>query len=154
LLVHIAIPPEMAESLTQFWQLRNNIAHSQLKVADNDPAIVASLESGLRLLGLIKAIPRPTYRVIDVEVPLFRDAEGKQRIDDVAGVILEATNPDGTARRAIYPAGRRFMIGEVVAWDWDMTKGFGATFYRNPRTDKIELAWGSSATFRGETIEP
>jgi hypothetical protein len=145
---HGAITDDIKEGLMEFWRVRNQIAHSQYS---NNSILASALDSGLRLLRLLKAIPRPTYTVINPKVTLFKDGECRDRIDEYHGVILEITDQQGTKRRMIFPAGREFEAGEVVGWDWDFSRKFGLAYFRDPESGQCTTAWSSSLAFVGKS---
>ncbi|HXM96920.1 MAG TPA: hypothetical protein VN982_00440 [Candidatus Dormibacteraeota bacterium] len=145
---HGAISNDIREGLLEFWRVRSQIAHSQL--SDNS-ILTSALDSGLRLLRLIKAIPRGTYTVVNPDVELYKDADCREPIHNCQGVIIEIADPQGEKKNMIYPAGRDFVKGERVGWDWDMSKVYGQSYYRNPDTGKPMEAWSSSAAFVGQS---
>ena len=145
------ISAEMAEGLFEFWKVRNEIAHAQFSIGGTNPILNSTLDSGVRLLRLIKAVPRPIYRVYDPKVFLFSDKDCTQRIAEHFGVIIETTDVDGRKRYQCWPAGRPFAKGEVVGWDWDMSRQFGPAFYMGLETRKPTLGWSSSPAFIGKT---
>jgi hypothetical protein len=148
LVKHGALSKEMQHGLMEFWNVRNQIAHARLT---DDSILTSALGSGIRLLRLIKAIPRPRYTIIHPSVPVYRDKACKEPITETCGVIIETTETDGRKIRMIYPAGREFVAGEIVGWDWDMDRVYGEAFYRSPDSGEITLAWSSSAAFVGQT---
>jgi hypothetical protein len=143
------ITSDTLEALVDLYRLRSKIAHAQYPVEENDPILTGFLESGLRLLRLIKSIPRPIYQVRQAEVPLFKDAACTHAIEGVVGVLLEVTEADGSKRLQVFPAGRKFKEGEVVGWDWDMSRGFGPAYFINPETGEPKPAWSESFAFMG-----
>lgn len=143
------ITSDTLAALVELYRLRSKIAHAQYPFAENDPVLKSFLDSGLRLLRLIKNIPRPIYQVRQAEVPLFKDENCTQRIDDVVGVLLEVTETDGSKKLRIFPAGRKFKEGEIVGWDWDTTRGFGPAYFIDPETKAPKPAWSESLAFTG-----
>jgi hypothetical protein len=149
--LHGAIGEEMRNGLMEFWKVRNQIAHSHLS---DESILTSTLDSGIRLLRLIKAIPRPRYTVVNPRVAVFKDQECKEQIRECDGVIIESTDPAGSKRRQIFPAGREFAVGEIVGWDWDLRKQFGVAYYRNPESGVPTEAWTSSCAFVGQSQPP
>jgi len=145
------IPPEMAAGLFEFWKVRNQIAHARFSKDEANPILNSALDSGIRLLRLIKGVPRPIYRVYDPKVFLFSDKDCTERITEYFGVIIETTDADGRKHYQCWPAGRPFATGEVVGWDWDMSRQFGPAFYIGLETRKPTLGWSSSPAFIGKT---
>jgi hypothetical protein len=142
------IGPDLRKGLLEFRSVRNKIAHSGIY---DKAAVNSALDSGLRLLRLIKAIPRATYTVVDPHVDLFLDPEGLNGITQYHGVMVEALQPDGTKLRHVFPAGRQFVAGERVGWDWDFTKKYGPAYYVVPGTGPT-MAFGSSLGFVGKAL--
>ena len=147
LLQHGAIGEEMKRGLMEFWHVRNQIAHSYLS---DDSLLTSTLDSGIRLLRLVKAIPRQKYRIIDPKVALFSDPGLNEPITDYYGVMLEITDSEGVTHNHPFPSGREFITGEVVGWDWDLQKIHGAAYYRDPASGQPIEAWSSSAEFVGK----
>lgn len=148
------ITPEIASALMEFAQLRNQIVHATIRFTAEDPALISALDSGLRLLRLLKRVPRPIYTVKRAKVPLFRDPEKKEQIAGVFGVILEVITQDGMVEERIFPAGRDFTEGEIVGWDWDMTRSYGKAYYWDETLKRVRSGWDSSAAFAGKREEP
>jgi hypothetical protein len=146
---HGLITVNTKAALLDFWRLRNNIAHAQYPLEENDPVLTSFLDSGLRLLRLISNIPRPIYRVSQPAVQLYKDESCTQKIEDFAGVLLEVTEPNGSKSQRIFPAGRKFNEGEIVGWDWDNTRKFGPAYFVDPKTQQPTLAWSEAFAFNG-----
>ncbi len=145
---HGAIGDEMKKGLTEFWHVRNQIAHSYLS---DESLVTSALDSGIRLLRLVKAIPRQRCTIVDPNVQLFKDPRCKDPITDYHGVMLEIMDPEGKKRNHPFPAGRDFIEGEIVGWDWDMSNIYGVAYYQDPDSGQPIQAWGSSAVFVGKT---
>jgi hypothetical protein len=148
---HGTISGELFTGLIDFWKVKNLLAHARFSMREETPVFSSTLDSGIRLLRLLKAIPRPVYRVHRPKVVLFSDAQCTRQIADLFGVILEITQPDGRQDRHIYPAGKEFTKGELVGWDWDMSNVYDETFYLNDKGEPTK-AWDESATFIGKTL--
>ncbi|MBZ5508367.1 MAG: hypothetical protein LAO78_23140 [Acidobacteriia bacterium] len=146
---HGLITSNTLAALLEFWRLRNKIAHAQYPVSEDDPLLKSFLDNGLRLLRLIGNIPRPIYRVRQSKIPLFKDQSCTEPINEYVGVLLTVTEADGSVNIRIYPAGREFKDGEIVGWDWDLTRTFSAAYYVDPETNKPAIAWSESAAFVG-----
>lgn len=147
LFLHGTLAKEVRDGLAEFWRVRNQIAHSSLA---DDSILTSTLDSGLRLLRLVKAAPRPRYAVIIPEVALFKDQDCTDPITEYVGVLLEMTTPGGQKQRMVYPAGRQFVAGENVGWDWDMNRKADAAFYQDPQSNAPRSAWAASMFFVGK----
>jgi hypothetical protein len=132
--------------ILEFWDVRNQVIHNQVF---NAPLLVSAIDSGIRLLRLLKAIPRPVYVVVGAQVPLYADAACTERLQ-IDGVIVEATETDGSKKRMIYPAGRKFTFGEIVGWDWEMTKAYSKAFYQE--VGVVKSGWDWSYAFVGKPL--
>jgi hypothetical protein len=109
---HGAINAETEIGLLEFQRVRNQIAHA----ATVYPAsiLTSAIDSGIRLLRVIRGVPREKYTVVDPAVVLYSDEHCLNQITDQVGVMLETTRVDGTKHRQVYPAGRSFAHGEIV----------------------------------------
>jgi len=141
------ITKEVKDGVAEFWHVRNQIAHSSLA---DDSILTSTLDSGLRLLRLLKAAPRQKCAVIIPDLALFKDKDCTNPITEYVGVLLEIIEPDGNKRRMAFPAGRQFIAGENVGWDWDSYRVAGAAFYRDPESNAPLPAWSSSMFFVGK----
>lgn len=146
---HGTLSPTIEHTIMSFRKVRNEIVHASQKL--NESVLNSTLDSGLRIFRLIKSIPRQTYKVIRIKVPLYKDSQCKQLIENTTGVILETTRVDGTKYYSIFPAGREFTEGEYVGWDWDMKRVCEEAYYMDINMGQPTVAWSSSAFFIGET---
>lgn len=145
--VHKAISDRIAASVQEFWEIRNGLLHGTSTFPD--ALLTSALDSGVRLLALIRSIPRPTYEVADPAVLLYKDKDLKIRISEYMGVRIETTLLDGAKMQQVFPAGRKFERGEIVSWDWDTTRKFGPAYVRDTNGEAV-LAWSSSSAFIGQ----
>jgi hypothetical protein len=105
-------------------------------------------------LRLLKNVPRPIYRIKKPKVPLFKDPDLKEETPGVYGVIIEVITGDGMVEERIFPAGRDFVEGEIVGWDWDMTRVYGKAYYQDDTMNRVRSGWDSSAAFVGKHEDP
>jgi hypothetical protein len=143
---HKAITNRMTVAIEEFWEIRSGLLHGTSIFPE--ALLTSALDSGMRLLALLRAIPRPTYEVADPSVPLYKDRALKSRIDEYCGVMIEATLSDGAKASQLFPAGRVFERGETVGWDWDISRRFGPAYYADKNGEPL-LAWSSSSAFVG-----
>ena len=149
---HGTINTETENGLLEFRHVRNQIVHA---VNAYTPSILTSaIDSGIRLLRLIRGVPREKYKVVDPAVVLYSDNRCQNQITDYAGVKLETTRVDGTKHRAVYPAGRSFANGEIVGWDWDMRSRFGQAYYHDAESGQCREAFSESMGFIGKANPP
>jgi hypothetical protein len=148
-----AIPSELRETITSFWDLRNHVVHGSS--SDHGYAMRA-IDYGFRIIRMIQKIPRPSYIVVASCVPLFSDRLCAVRRPDVNGVILESFGSKGeNFGRHIYPTRKSYSEGQEVSWEWYVTGGgqWNETWYREPHTGSIEIAWSGSVEFAGRPLD-
>jgi hypothetical protein len=152
-LSRLELSPDMREAVDEFRKVRNEIVHG--RGATDDDALRA-IDSGLKILSAIGRVPRAVHVVYATDLPIFADAEGRQERGDVRGLMLESTSrPDpATPERHVYPTTRtHFQQGKAVAWEWDLSKVWPESWYRDPDTNEIEYAWGEAGEFIGRHLD-
>lgn len=154
----IQLPRELRDTLTQFWSLRNHVVHSQV----SEHLALRALDYGLRILKMVKSIPRYSYVVVRADFPVYANAACKPPArDDVRGVMLETFSPEGKPTgRHIFPTTKTYSPGESVSWEWNRQneKGWGPSWYQEPDPDDpgrrtIKSAWGESLEFIGRNLD-
>jgi hypothetical protein len=144
------LPREVQDTLTQFWSLRNHVVHGQV----SDHVALRAIDYGLRILRMVRSIPRHSYVVYKSGLPLYRDSAATQPRDDVRGVILETLSPEGdVVGKQIFPTTRSYVPGEKVSWEWGLyKKSWNETWYRDPDSREIKGAWSDSFEFTGRDL--
>ncbi|MGB8581376.1 MAG: hypothetical protein WCD47_11185 [Candidatus Sulfotelmatobacter sp.] len=154
----IELPRELKDTLTQFWSLRNHIVHSQV----SEHLALRALDYGLRILKMVKSIPRYSYVVVRADIPVYANSAcNPPAREDVRGVILETFSPEGKSTgRHIFPTTKVYSPGESVSWEWNRQneKGWSASWYQEPDPNDpsrrtIKSAWGESLEFVGRNLE-
>ncbi len=117
--------------------------------------ILRTIDSGALILLTLKSIPRLKVYVYHPNVTVYSDKECTKPIDDARGIILEMTDSKGEDKHiGIYPSTKKhFVKGKQVAWEWDNKNRWGLSWYRDPDTNEIKLAWGESFEFVGRNVE-
>jgi hypothetical protein len=152
-LSRLELSPEVREAVEEFRKVRHEIVHG--RGATDDDALRA-IDSGLMILSAIGRVPRAVHIVYATDRPIYSDAEGRQVRPGVQGVVLESTSrPDpGPAERRVYPTTRtHFRPGKAVAWEWDLSRIWPESWYRNPDSGRLEYAWTESGEFIGRLLE-
>ena len=74
---------------------------------------------------------------------------------DCKGLILEAIGPGGAKKTLmIYPTTQtHYQKGMYIAWEWNLTKVWDETWYKDPDSGEIKYAWTSAAEFIGRNLE-
>ena len=152
LMQHKAISQETANSILAFYDLRNRIVHGRLGGTFAESELVALLDSGLRLLEILRSVPRETYKVRAV-VPFFSDAFATVPVEGARAVVLETTTPDGKRRYAAYPTTKTYEQGRTLSWEWNIDRVWGPAWYRDSETGEIKHAWDAAGEFVGRPLE-
>lgn len=146
------ISSETADSLLTFYNLRNRLVHGHLREAYRDGELISLIDSGLRLLEILRLIPRETYTVHRL-VPFFSDPSATKQVTDALAVILDVSAGDGKRQHRIFPTTRSYSEGQTLSWEWNLGKIWGPAWYRDPDTAEVKHAWSSSAEFVGRPLE-
>jgi hypothetical protein len=150
-LQRLDLSPTVRDAVARFRDVRNRIVHGH--AASDDDALRA-IDSGLKILDAIESLPREIHVVVHPGVEVFADSEGKVRRDDVHGVMLETTSPSGENRRQVFATTRtHFKAGKAVAWEWDVSRVWPESWYRDPEDGKMKYAWRSGGEFIGRHLE-
>jgi hypothetical protein len=147
----VELPTELKDSLQQFWSLRNSVIHGQTPY---EHLALRALDYGLRILSLLRSIPRHSYIVYRSAVPVFKDSQCISLREDVKGIILETVSPEGNSLgKHIYPSTVTYPAGTHVSWEWSSGNSWNETWYRNPDSGEIELAWSRALEFIGRDLD-
>jgi len=140
-----------ASALRLFTSVRNEIVHGDQVTSDAE--ILRALDAGIPLLRTILAIPRERHIVAKTDVPLYETADAKTPLHDAYGLILDFISP-GVAQVTshIYPATGLYEVGKEVSWEWG-GRQYPETWYRDPESGEIKLAWNGSLEFRGRHLD-
>jgi hypothetical protein len=144
------LPEALRGTIESFWSLRNEVVH---RGHVRQSLTIRAIDYGLRILKMLQSIPRRHY-VVAYMTPVFADAEGRKQRPDVTGAMLKTVGPRGGFEGfAIHPTRRHYSIGESVSWEWDIHgRGWGETWYRDPTTEEVRLAWVGSLEFIGRPL--
>ena len=152
-LVEVGVLTQSAASaLTLYREVRNQIMHGRQSASDDE--VLVAIDSGLSLYRAVATIPREHNVVVDPNVPLFSDANGRHKVAIGHGVLLRTTSPGGTSSSLrIFPTTRTDLVpGREVTWEWSFDHVWDETWYRDPENGAIVYAWTSSAEFRGRHL--
>jgi hypothetical protein len=139
-------------SARRFWDTRETVIRGY-DVANDD--VLRAVDSGLLIFKTLQSLQREKKVVASVGVELFVDREGRTPRRGVWGLMLENTSADGKETKSfqVFPTTRTdYRLGEEVTWDWEMSKVYGETWYRDPRSGEIRHAWEQSAEFAGRSL--
>jgi hypothetical protein len=146
------LPRHVQGSLKHFWEARNRLIHGG-DADSND--VLRAIDSGLTILKALQAMPLETNVVYSPETTLYADPECKTPVSEGRGIILETESAGGATKNLrIFPSTRtHFKKGRRVAWEWNMDKRWGPTWYRDSETNEIRNAWHSSSEFIGRHLD-
>jgi hypothetical protein len=147
------IAPFIPSVLSQFDSTRSRILQNANAVSDAE--VISAVDSGLTLLRILYSLPVERNVVYYPGVAVFSDAGCTQLITGVKGLVLETTSPGEAARTfRIFPTTRNdYVKGEILSWEWNMNRVWGAAWYRDPKTNEIKVAWGQAAEFVGRNLD-
>ncbi|MCX4995021.1 TIGR02391 family protein [Streptomyces longwoodensis] len=92
------------------------------------------------------------YRVVEVNLPLYRDTLGRQQFD-VAGVRL-ACLEGGVSNEKVVPTREAFQVGHYVSWQWSSTAKIAAAWVRDRMGIPLRKVWDASMLFEGQPVAP
>ena len=97
----VQLPRELKDTITEFWSLRNHVVHGQV----SDHLALRALDYGLRILRMVKSIPRYSYVVVLADIAVYANSAcNPPAREDVRGVMLETFSPEGKSMgRQIFP---------------------------------------------------
>jgi len=152
LLIHKVISVDTATSVVAFAELRNAIVHRRSERVPSEESLVAVIDSGLRLLEVLRSVPRETYKVLGV-VPFYFDPGLTTEVPGARAVILDIEAADGNRRVSAFPTTRSYKRGEVLSWEWDFGRVWGPSWYKDPDSGEVTKGWDSSAEFTGRPLD-
>lgn len=146
------LPGDIVGSTKLFMSVRNKIVHSADASEDD---IISALDSGITILRTLKSLPSEKNIVLHYNIPLYQDAQCTTELNDVKGLILETISPGGVKKyRRIFPTTQdSYEVGQVLSWEWSLTKTWDMTWYIDPDDQEKRLAWGSSGEFIGRPLD-
>lgn len=146
------VPKNLGSSVKAFLDIRNRLLHGY---GVTDDEVLRAIDIGLTILRAVLAIPREENRVYHPGVEIYEDRDGLRVRPGIKGVILETLSPGGaTSSFRIFPTTRtNFVKGQWVSWEWNMRTVVDESWYRNPETGSMDLAWSQSTEFVGRSLD-
>ena len=100
-------------------------------------------------------MPIVPYRALYTDLPVFSDAECRNRIPDARIVILLPLDPDDQILELdVVPTRYSYQPGQIITWELNNKRTWEAGWYRNPDTGQVEQAWTMHVEFIGEVVQP
>jgi serine/threonine protein kinase len=114
----------------------------------SESKLATTVEEGEALIAILRAIPPPEFTVEGVDIILSQDESCITPLPQPVGVRMNIRYSDGSNALRMYPAGRKFRIGEQVRPWWDTRRPFTRIYYRDS-SGKPALAWDFAFPFVG-----
>ena len=148
-----SLPGDTLRALDQFSEVRNLIIHGGGQVSNDE--ILRAIDSGLVILKAVKAIPHESHTVHQENLDVYSDSECRQLREDCKGVLLQSLSAGGAITEyRVFPTTRvQYRKGMRVSWEWNLDHEWGNTWYRDPESNEIKLAWSSSLEFAGRDLD-
>jgi serine/threonine protein kinase len=117
----------------------------------SESEMATKVELGKALIPILRAIPAPEFTVEEVDIVLFQDESCITPLPQPVGVRVNIRYSDGSDALRMYPAGRKFRIGEQVRPWWETRRPYTRIYYRDS-SGKPALAWDFAFPFVGFTL--
>ena len=114
----------------------------------SESELAKAVELGEPLILILRAIPAPEFTVEEVDIILFQDENCATPLVQPVGVRVNIRYSDGANALRMYPAGRKFRIGEQVDPWWETRRPYTRIYYRDS-SGKPALAWDFAFPFVG-----
>ena len=146
------LPANQKSNVDVFMDIRNKIVHGTESVSVD--IINQVIDVGYTILNQIQSIPTEHHYIEKIHVPLFSDEYCKNPTEKGFGIILKSISPGNTKiNYQIFPTLKNYeYTGIEVTWEWNMGDIWQECYYRDPNTNEIKQAWGSSAEFIGRDV--
>lgn len=92
------------------------------------------------------------YRIVEVNVPLYGDAEGRTQLD-FSGVRL-SMQEGGRVDERIVATQENYQVGHYVDWHWSTTAPAGPAWVRERAGVPLTQIWNWSSFFDGQPVAP
>lgn len=102
---------------------------------------------------VVETVPVVPFKVIDADIPFYRDPECQQQVKGAWITIIQALDPDDPILELdIVPTAQIYTKGDYVTMNLESKRMWDACWYKDPTTGKIEKAWNVHAEFIGDLI--
>jgi serine/threonine protein kinase len=113
-----------------------------------DSKLETTIHEGEGLIETLRAIPAPEFTVEEINIALFQDENCTTPLPQPVGVRVNIRYSDGSSALRMYPAGRKFRVGEQVRPWWETRRPYTRIYYRDS-SGKPALAWDLAFPFVG-----
>src|SRR5205807_10538337 len=114
----------------------------------SESKLETTIDEGETLVDTLRAIPAPKFTIEETDIKLFQDENCTTPLPQPVGVRVNIRYSDGSNASRMYPAGRKFRIGEQVNPWWETRRPYTRIFYRDSSGNPA-LAWDFAFPFVG-----
>ena len=114
----------------------------------SDSQLITTVDQGEALINTLKAIPAPEFTVNEINIVLFQDENCTIPLQERLGVRVNIQYSVGSNALRMYPAGRKFRVGEQVNPWWETRRPYTRIYYLDS-LGKPALAWDFAFPFVG-----
>jgi hypothetical protein len=142
------LPKEVVEKARAFHTVKNATGHGRRVPLETQREAV---EAGRQLVDYFAARPEKPPIVVASGLEPYADAAGTKEQPGFRVMILQTS--DGV-QHAVPTRGSRYAPGREVSWEWSTDAKFeNDTFFRDPKSNEVKLAWRSAVEFAGRPID-
>ena len=103
--------------------------------------------------NVVDSVPLVPFKVVETDIPFFRDSECLQVVEEASITILQALDPeDSILEQELVPTTQRYSKGEYVTMNLDSKQLWEESWYKDPSTGQILKAWELHVNFVGDLI--
>ncbi len=135
------LPPNVREVVADLIPLRNAVIHGEA-LSQEDMNAASSLAR--EVLAVLRGLPV----VAHPSLTLYEDREATRARSDVAGVQVSTSSQEGEVELRVFPTTRSYAAGAIVTLEFG-SRSWNTSWYRDPKSDEVRLAFGSSVEFTG-----
>jgi hypothetical protein len=102
---------------------------------------------------VVETVPLIPFKVVETDIPFYRDIECKDLVEDAHIIILQALDPDDQIlEQELVPTTQRYKKGDYVTMNLDSKKLWEDSWFKSPLTGKVEKAWEIHVNFVGDLV--
>lgn len=97
----------------------------------SESKLETTIDEGETLVDTLRAIPAPKFTIEETDIKLFQDENCTTPLPQPVGVRVNIRYSDGSNALRMYPAGRKFRIGEQVNPWWETRRPYTRIYYHD-----------------------
>ena len=103
--------------------------------------------------GVTTKMPLVPFKVLDTDIPFYRDQECTDQVIEARITILQALDPDDEIQELdIFPTTKTYEKGSYVTLAFDNKTLWEDCWFKDVETGEIQRAWRIHVAFIGEVI--